>query len=257
MTILGIKRGVKDPFGHLKTPPSRGTQARASLGGRYNYIVGAEIYTDTRESDLEDLGWRDGGEFQGKSLPAGYWVWVEPYVIVFGAFMEDWSRLSDKLETMEHREEQLRRAVCNHKYRSLRYTIFAPEEKISHGEFLEFGYRKRNEYLGHTKIPEGYWVWVYPHWFIFEEDLSKEETDSMEIAEAFSEELLEKASAGGRFTELIDAFLLPGLGEKYGEYEIMGKGEEEEIGDDLIPAGHRIWCAPYLYVFDCDGKEES
>ena len=254
MALYSIKFGVKEPFAHLEEAPSLGTQARASLGGKYNYITYGEVFSDSREKDLEDLGWNEAGTFAGKELPTGYWVWVDPYIVVFGVWMENWEKISPQVKNMDHSNDQLERAVCNYKYRTLRYTIFAPQERVSHGDFLEFGYRKRSEYLGQTKIPEGYWIWVYPHWFIFEEDLSKEETDCMDIAEAFQEERLNKASGNGRFQELIDAFLLPRLAEKHGDHEVLGEGEEEQIDGDNIPSGYRIWCAPYLYVFGKDGQ---
>lgn len=253
MTEVGIKYGVKDPFQNLDSPPTRGYVARASLGGKYNYLVSALIPPEKREIDLEDLGWQTGGAFLGlENLLEGFYVWVDPYLMIFGYSPEDLEQISSAIEWMDYTEEQLEMATCNHKYRNLIHTLFAPQEKEVHGLELEFGYRDRAEYLGYNNIPEGYWVFVYPHWFIFESDASKEETDTMNIAGAFEEETLIRASVDGRFQELIEVFYLPNIFQDQGEFKIMGKRDHAKIEEFRLPGGYWVWLAPYLFIFEKD-----
>jgi HEAT repeat protein len=59
------------------------------------------------------------------------------------------------------------KAMVSGKYCQLLRRIEVPGDKNSYTEFKDFGYYQATDYGGATGIPEGYWVYVYPHWYIW------------------------------------------------------------------------------------------
>ncbi len=63
--------------------------------------------------------------------------------------------------------EAAAKATLGGKYRTLLKTVHARYDYLVCGAFSDYGYSKTPEYLGQTGLPEGYWVYVYPWWYIF------------------------------------------------------------------------------------------
>ena len=38
----------------------------------------------------------------------------------------------------------------------------------TYSNFNDFGYYQSTSYVGHDNLPAGYWVYVYPFWYIWE-----------------------------------------------------------------------------------------
>jgi HEAT repeat protein len=55
------------------------------------------------------------------------------------------------------------------KYLKLLRRIRVPRDKESYGEFHDYGHYEGSEWAGFTDLPEGFWVYVYPHWYIWGE----------------------------------------------------------------------------------------
>ena len=55
------------------------------------------------------------------------------------------------------------------KYSKLLRRIHVPQDKQSYSEFKEYGHYQATDYAGHTNLPAGHWVYVYPHWYIWGE----------------------------------------------------------------------------------------
>jgi hypothetical protein len=57
------------------------------------------------------------------------------------------------------------------KYSDLLHKIPCPEDKSDHGNFEDWsnGGKKweKTEYQDYTDLKPGYWVWVYPHWYVW------------------------------------------------------------------------------------------
>jgi hypothetical protein len=64
----------------------------------------------------------------------------------------------------------LQAATRGGKYAALQQVIEVPEDLGTYGEVHDWGYWSGTAWAGHTVVP-GYWVYVYPHWFIFAEKL--------------------------------------------------------------------------------------
>ncbi len=58
-------------------------------------------------------------------------------------------------------------ASVNGKYYNLLRSIYVPSDRSSYGDFYEWGYWSGSSWKGHTNLPHGYWVYVYPNWYIW------------------------------------------------------------------------------------------
>jgi len=65
------------------------------------------------------------------------------------------------------------KATVGGTYRTLLRKVHARFDFLVYGAFSDYGYSKTPEYLGQTGLPEGYWVYVYPWWYIFK-DLNRD-----------------------------------------------------------------------------------
>jgi hypothetical protein len=68
-------------------------------------------------------------------------------------------------------EQMLQKAAVDGKYRMLASQIKVEGDLEKYGEFKDLGFRDKREYAGHMNLPKGWWVYVYPYWYIWR-DLS-------------------------------------------------------------------------------------
>jgi hypothetical protein len=59
------------------------------------------------------------------------------------------------------------RANVNGKYGRLLRKITVPQDWETYGDFTDFGHYQATDWAGYKNIPAGYWVYVYPHWYIW------------------------------------------------------------------------------------------
>jgi hypothetical protein len=65
-------------------------------------------------------------------------------------------------------QDRERRATVGGRYSNLLRRIAAPDDKAGYGEFRDYGpYQHTAEYQGERSIPEGYWVYVHPYWYVW------------------------------------------------------------------------------------------
>ncbi len=57
--------------------------------------------------------------------------------------------------------------TVNGKYRTLLIKIHVPQDKASYGLFSDYGMCECPSWAGYNNLPTGYWVYVYPHWYIW------------------------------------------------------------------------------------------
>ena len=70
------------------------------------------------------------------------------------------------------REQAEAKASVNGRYKNLLRIIEAPEDSAAYGSFSDFGRWEGTSYRGLDNLPQGYWVYVAPYWFIWG-DLAK------------------------------------------------------------------------------------
>ena len=61
----------------------------------------------------------------------------------------------------------LETAACNGRYSNLLKSIEVKDDYWTHGQHHEAGYWRVSTWKGHTNLPAGYWVYVYPKWYIW------------------------------------------------------------------------------------------
>ena len=89
-------------------------------------------------------------------------------------------RLNDELNRLSQKANHLARAVLTRddgkvapkasvddKYSHLLRKIAVPEDVQSYSDFCDWGYWSGTSWRGHTNLPPGYWVYVFPHWYIW------------------------------------------------------------------------------------------
>lgn len=64
-------------------------------------------------------------------------------------------------------KEALKKAKVGDKYSKLLRKISVKEDFSAYGEFHDYGHYTGSSWGGHDDLPPGYWVYVYPHWYIF------------------------------------------------------------------------------------------
>lgn len=133
--------------------------------------------------------------------------------------------------------EVIEQASVNGKYVNLLHVIDAPEDKAVYGEFCDWGYSYSNTYAGKTNIEFGFWVYVYPKWYIWER-LSAEDN------------LNPQASANGKYTVLLHLLKIPGDAHEYGSFYDWGFSEEYSYaGYENLTPGYWVYLEPNWYVW--------
>lgn len=64
-------------------------------------------------------------------------------------------------------EQSLSKASVNGKYRMLLRQFKAEQDVKEFQEFKDVGMQQKTEYAGLSDLPKGYWVYVYPYWYIW------------------------------------------------------------------------------------------
>lgn len=59
------------------------------------------------------------------------------------------------------------KASIGGKYTGLLYTMQVPGDAGQYGAFHDYGRWNETTYAGHRNLPAGYWVYVYPNWYIW------------------------------------------------------------------------------------------
>lgn len=74
---------------------------------------------------------------------------------------------AEKLPTELSANDARIKATVDGKYRRLLKKIEVRSDVATYGEFRDFGHWDGTDYSGHSDLPAGYWVWVYPNWYIW------------------------------------------------------------------------------------------
>lgn len=72
----------------------------------------------------------------------------------------------------------LKKAKANGKYTGLLRTIPAKFDYLSYSAFNDYGFSRESSYAGQDDIPEGYWVYVYPNWYVFKSAKPEDKEES-------------------------------------------------------------------------------
>lgn len=158
----GLGPDSAPPPNTLKTtvpPPPRATGCDPSFGGKYSGLLRqlAIPEDEAQYGKCRDYGPWNGSEYKGHTnLPAGaFWTYSAPNWYV-------WAR----------RGASAAAAGCPDstfagKYSGELRRISVPQDRGRYGACNDYGPWSGNSYAGHTNLPNGYWVYSFPHWIIY------------------------------------------------------------------------------------------
>jgi hypothetical protein len=61
----------------------------------------------------------------------------------------------------------LRRTSGDGKYRHLLHVLYVPADRVSYGEYADFGHWPGTNYLNYSDLKHGHWVYAHPRWYIW------------------------------------------------------------------------------------------
>ncbi len=129
-------------------------------------------------------------------------------------------------------------ASVNGKYQTLLMTVYAPQDQASYGSFNDYGYSTATSWAGYTNLPPGYWVYVYPNWYIWKS------------VSTGGGSYLTKASVNGKYYNLLKIMNVPQDRGSYGDFDDYGYySSTSYAGYDNIPAGYWVYVYPDWYVW--------
>jgi hypothetical protein len=154
-------------------PPSTGASldyGRASFRGKYETILDTFSVPDDKDryGDLYDLGYQDRTTYgTNRNLPAGYWVYAYPYWYIWEEMKGSHGPGPEPTPgpTPEDKNDP---TSAYGRYYNLKKEISAPLDVVTYGNYYDKGYSTDREYGSIRDLPVGYWVYVFPTWYIWE-----------------------------------------------------------------------------------------
>jgi len=217
--------------------------AKASVDGKYETLLKTfPVPSDSdRYGEFHDWGLRTSSTYgMERNIPTGYWVYSYPY----------WYIWKSKNGETENPLDSAKASV-NGKYRNLLKTLSVPQDRDGHGEFLESGYADYKGYAGYTGLPPGYWVYVSPNWYIWEDVNSAPGPDPGPIVGPTAKEKNDPKSAFGKYYNLKKEISSPIDFVRFGRYYDRGDAADSESGTDrdLAPR-YWVYVFPTWYVWE-------
>jgi hypothetical protein len=101
------------------------------------------------------------------AVPALIEAMKDPKEEVRDAAMSALLAFDSKLEAVAKAVPE--KAHVSGKYEKLLRRIKVPADQKSYSDFTDFGHYQGTDWAGYTNLPPGYWVYVYPYWYIWGE----------------------------------------------------------------------------------------
>jgi hypothetical protein len=134
----------------------------------------------------------------------------------------------------------LKKATADGKYTNLLAVIHMPGDKETYGEYKDYGAYNGTDWGGYKGLPKGNWVYVAPHWYIWEKE-----------GKAGDALPLQQASAQGKYANLLAIIHMPGDKETYGEYKDYGPYNGTDWGGyKALPKGNWVYVYPRWYIWE-------
>lgn len=62
-------------------------------------------------------------------------------------------------------------ASMDGKYQKLLRVMTVPEDRAQYGEHYDWGWWPHTEYKGHSGLTPGFWVYVFPRWYVWKTEV--------------------------------------------------------------------------------------
>lgn len=134
-------------------------------------------------------------------------------------------------------KDLMHEASMKEKYVNLLHVIEVPEDKTIYDALCNWGYSLCDAYADNTNLKPGFWVYVYPNWFIWERLAVEDQLDS-------------EASVHGKYTTLIHLLEVPEDVSIYGNIYDWGFSEQYAYaGYENLTPGYWVYQKPNWYVW--------
>lgn len=139
----------------------------------------------------------------------------------------------------------LKKAGVDGKYGNLLAIIRVPGDKKEYGEFKDYGDYDGTEWGRYKGLPKGKWVYVYPHWYIWRDE-GKGLPGTIRM---------DKATADGKYANLLAVIHMPGDKKEYGDFKDYGEFDGNEWGPYKgLPKGKWVYVFPHWYIWEREVK---
>lgn len=128
----------------------------------------------------------------------------------------------------------------NGKYSGLVASFRCDQDRAKYGAFQEAGYFEALRWCGRD-VGSGYWVWVAPHWYVWSHKARS--TPARQLTPR------QRASAGGKYRDLIMTLHVPKDEATYGKFHDHSYYAATTYAGRSVPAGHWVYVAPTWYVW--------
>jgi hypothetical protein len=126
---------------------------------------------------------------------------------------------------------------ANGKYVNLLHVLKAPDDRDTYGSQCDWGYWSGTAWGTFTDLKPGFWIYIYPNWYVWEKLADEVELDP-------------RASGEGKYLVLLHVVKAPDDEKTYGAYYDYGFSEEYSYaGFDNLTPGYWVYMAPYWYVW--------
>jgi hypothetical protein len=224
--------------------------------------------------EFSDYGYYSGKEWAGyDNLPPGYWVYVSPNWYIWGKQGGQPKGAAKGLPlnpesnprglTPAQAQEVLKlaaanpanaKASANGKYNNLLKVITVPQDQATYGEFNDYGFWGGTEWAGFQNLPQGYWVYVAPNWYIWG-GLAPQ--PGAVPPGAGGGVVPAQASVNGKYSDLLKVINVPGDQASYGQFNDWGHWTGTSwAGHNNLPPGYWVYVAPNWYIWGKQGAAQ-
>jgi len=124
------------------------------------------------------------------------------------------------------------------KYSNLLKRISVPQDKNRYGKCHDYGKWTNTSYAGYYNLPQGYWVYMSPDWYIWGNSRSGGTTSGCDT------------TMGGKYSNKLRTVSVPKDETKYGKCNDYGWwGNTEYKGYKNLPKGYWVYDAPNWIIY--------
>lgn len=87
--------------------------------------------------------------------------------VISGGAFTNWDKIFSQSSNTQPSLNIPLQASVNGRYSTLIQRIECPDNRTKYGEFNEYGYYQGGDEWCGEKAQKGYWVWVYPNWYVW------------------------------------------------------------------------------------------
>jgi len=126
---------------------------------------------------------------------------------------------------------------ANGKYLNLLYVLDMPKDREAYGGHCDWGYWTGTAWGDYTDLKPGFWVYVYPKWYIWGSRADEIGLDP-------------RTNVQGKYSVLLHVVPAPDDAVNYGQFYDYGFSEEYEYaGCENLTPGYWVYLAPNWYVW--------